>query len=74
VAGGSLDVEAFDCVCDGALAGAELFDPLGRERDDGVCWVFVLLEAERLRAERAVDGDQLALQPLEVGLVLVPGR
>jgi len=44
-----------DLVLDRGSAAGEFFDPSLRERDDGMVRVVVLLEAERLPVERAVD-------------------
>jgi hypothetical protein len=53
---------------------AELFDAARRERDDRVIGVFMLLEPQGLAVEASLDLAALALEPFELGVVLLPGR
>ena len=59
-----------DSLVDGAAAGAEFFDALRGERDDGVAGVVVFFEAERLPVERTSDLFAVAHEPHELGFAL----
>ena len=64
--------ERVDGAFDGVAPGAELFDALGGQRDEGA-WVVMLFEACGLAAQRAVDVVEFEAQPCECGVVLAPG-
>ncbi|HEY4427021.1 MAG TPA: hypothetical protein VGN08_02340 [Solirubrobacteraceae bacterium] len=61
VPGGTLGPQRVQRVGYGSLAGAQLNDALGGEGDDGVRRVVVLLKAQGLSAEGAVDLRKFAV-------------